>query len=499
MDYTSIFTLDLSANNCQFGRDILPLCPLSIFFKADLIRLKKRKRRDRRSDGNEVKEKERERMMCRLLLEFVRRVAVVLLYLLLAMLHLIEIPFSLLGSLLYLLLSLFCFSSCGERWYQQHRGGDVDEEDRETTNVIDIDVVESGRLSCRKRGDRRREGRHATREVPPFRRAKLNWFCVKLLMFCLYTYVLPWSHPMANRFDFHHLSYGVAFLLLHPFERLLRFGQWMTFDSIVNYDAVGIFGWRNRLFFSLDYSSDFTSPHLQQLVETKNNNNNNNEQEEGVDDGDGDGDGDAHNADNNRKPSYAFPSIDDVDHHRHHLQRHHRQRRQPNYTTTTTGRSDPQPTETYYSLKTSPSYVLDHKGRPRFVRKSDGTLEQISRITFFLPIADESYDDNDDKDGDKATEDEENPSHENEKQEKKTGVRKLKGNAFPADNFFVDYWREFLGEMFCCWRDPILLDAVTEKKDQILDQVAQPEYEKILRHPETRLQPLLHVPFDVFK
>eukprot|EP01102_Stenamoeba_stenopodia_P023012 TRINITY_DN9791_c0_g1_i1.p1 TRINITY_DN9791_c0_g1~~TRINITY_DN9791_c0_g1_i1.p1 ORF type:complete len:389 (-),score=119.88 TRINITY_DN9791_c0_g1_i1:274-1440(-) len=388
--------------------------------------------------------------MC-IALEFVRRVAVVLLYLLLALLHFIEIPFSLLGSLLYVLFVFFvcCVHRSKDDLPEVNNGDeDVDEEKQ----TITMDKQHRYHMTTKK-GMRKKR-----REVPPFLRARLNWFCVKLLFFCLYTYFLPWSHPLANRFDFHHLSYGVAFLLLHPFERILRFGQWMTFDSIVNYDAVGIFGWRKRLFFSLDWSPSFGHPPENNDYSADDNDNNNND-------------------DGERKPSYAFPSIDD-------LSQHHRD-------------CD------VYSLKTSPSYVFDRKGRLRFVRKSDGTLEQISKITFYL-------DSDDDDDDEEAGADERDPNDSDEtsnssnnnklKRKNKNKRKKRKGNAFPADNFFVDYWSEFLLEMFGCRCSGVLLEAVTEKKDEIIDRVVKPEYEKIIRHPELRQpQPLLHVPFDIFK
>lgn len=80
------------------------------------------------------------------------------------------------------------------------------------------------------------------------KRAKLNWTACKVAMYALYSFTLPKSSPYHSRFDFHHLSYGLAFMLLPG--RPTRFGKWMSFDSLVNYNHLGVFyGTRGSHFF----------------------------------------------------------------------------------------------------------------------------------------------------------------------------------------------------------------------------------------------------------
>lgn len=68
---------------------------------------------------------------------------------------------------------------------------------------------------------------------------KLNWTTCKVAFYALYTFTLPKNNPYESRFDFHHLSYGMAFMLLPG--RPTRFGKWMTFDSLVNFNHLGVF------------------------------------------------------------------------------------------------------------------------------------------------------------------------------------------------------------------------------------------------------------------
>jgi hypothetical protein len=79
-------------------------------------------------------------------------------------------------------------------------------------------------------------------------RAKLHLDCAKIALYCLYAYSLPRENPYSEEFRFHHISYGLFFMLLPG--RFHEFGKWMTFDSLVNYDQFAVFKWREGKFFS---------------------------------------------------------------------------------------------------------------------------------------------------------------------------------------------------------------------------------------------------------
>jgi len=78
-------------------------------------------------------------------------------------------------------------------------------------------------------------------------RFKLNLTSIKIAFGCLYTFFVPRSHPLASRFDFHHMSYGLLTMLLPG--RIGNFGKWITTCSLANYDHFGGFGYMENKHF----------------------------------------------------------------------------------------------------------------------------------------------------------------------------------------------------------------------------------------------------------
>ena len=77
------------------------------------------------------------------------------------------------------------------------------------------------------------------KELYNYERTKLHFTCTRLALFYMYSFVVPDNHPKSNHFDFHHMSYGLAALLVPG--RLSTYGKWQVIDEIGNYDELGIF------------------------------------------------------------------------------------------------------------------------------------------------------------------------------------------------------------------------------------------------------------------
>jgi len=195
-------------------------------------------------------------------------------------------------------------------------------------------------------------------------RARLNLTCAKVAMYALKTYV-----EGAVRFDFHHLSYGMAFILLPG--RPCTFGKWMTFDSLVNYDQALLFKYYK----------------------------------EG-------GDHDLH---------YLFQK--NVDGSYRHL-----------------------PEEQATPQKDSRGVTIP----------IDGELSQVSEISVDGKVA----------------------------------------HAFPSDGLFVNNAIEFLKEMFYLKGQPTYLQAVSQKTNELIDQVVQPYLEQ---QKQERQQLPITIDFNLFK
>eukprot|EP01027_Heterolobosea_sp_BB2_P009573 GEZU01014094.1.p1 GENE.GEZU01014094.1~~GEZU01014094.1.p1 ORF type:complete len:361 (-),score=38.77 GEZU01014094.1:215-1297(-) len=79
-------------------------------------------------------------------------------------------------------------------------------------------------------------------------RSELHFYCTKITFYCMYTFFVPEHHRLNCRFDFHHMSYGLASILI-PFSRPTDFGKWMVFDELVGYDQLGVFGRKQQMAF----------------------------------------------------------------------------------------------------------------------------------------------------------------------------------------------------------------------------------------------------------
>jgi hypothetical protein len=89
------------------------------------------------------------------------------------------------------------------------------------------------------------------------KRAKSNLQCAKIALFCLNTFTVPKEHILSSRFDFHHISYGLLFMLLPG--RFEQFGKYITTCSLVNYDHVGVFCHnKQKKFFTQDPDGKFS-------------------------------------------------------------------------------------------------------------------------------------------------------------------------------------------------------------------------------------------------
>lgn len=72
-----------------------------------------------------------------------------------------------------------------------------------------------------------------------YERTKLHFTAARLALFYMYSFIVPENHPRSNHFDLHHMSYGLASILVPG--RLTSFGKWQIVDEIGNYDELGIF------------------------------------------------------------------------------------------------------------------------------------------------------------------------------------------------------------------------------------------------------------------
>jgi hypothetical protein len=71
-------------------------------------------------------------------------------------------------------------------------------------------------------------------------RARTNWLASKISFYSLYAFTRPDDSPYYVRFDFHHLSYGLAAMLL-PGSAATTLGKALVFDELVNYNFLGVF------------------------------------------------------------------------------------------------------------------------------------------------------------------------------------------------------------------------------------------------------------------
>lgn len=93
------------------------------------------------------------------------------------------------------------------------------------------------------------EGASIRAVAPWSRRASTNLLASKIAFYSLWAFTRNPSSPYYNTFRFHHLSYGLAFMLLPG--RASRFGKWIVFDSCVDYNDLGVF---NRLYHFVEMS-----------------------------------------------------------------------------------------------------------------------------------------------------------------------------------------------------------------------------------------------------
>lgn len=77
------------------------------------------------------------------------------------------------------------------------------------------------------------------KELFNYDRTKLHFTATRLALFYIYSFLVPENHPRSNHFDLHHMSYGLASILIPG--RLTTFGKWQIVDEIGNYDELGIF------------------------------------------------------------------------------------------------------------------------------------------------------------------------------------------------------------------------------------------------------------------
>lgn len=198
------------------------------------------------------------------------------------------------------------------------------------------------------------------------RESDLHLTCARIPLYSLYAFTRDEKDPYHDRFDFHHLSYGLALMLLPGGFK--RFGKWMVFDSLTDYNHLGVFS-KDKFFWQVEPGK--------------------------------------------------------------------------------------------YQLVGSATYT-DADGTPVIIDKVDGNLGHISSVKVVV-------------DGETFNE-----------------------SVFPADNMFVNHWKEFVHEMAACDGDTPLLDAVGAKKDWTIDNVIVPYLEDLKKHPE-RPQLKIDIDWNLFK